>query len=65
MKPYQLSWNLEDEKKFALQRGGDSPRKEKQLVSSCLDTKDPGVLKYCIQGCQGRCCVERKGKDSG
>ena len=34
MKTVQLSWNLEDEKKFASHRGGDSSRKEKQLVSS-------------------------------
>ena len=29
----QLSWSLEDEKKFASQRGGESSRKEDQLVS--------------------------------
>ena len=34
LKTIQLSWNLEDEKKFASHRGGDSSRKEKQLVSS-------------------------------
>ena len=28
------------------------------------DTEYPGVFKYCIQGCQGRCCVESKGKES-
>ena len=27
-------------------------------------TKDSGIFKYCIQGCQGRCCVESKGKES-
>ena len=33
-------------------------------TSFCQDIKDPGVFKYCIQGCQGRCCVESKGKES-
>jgi len=33
LKPWQLSWNLDDEKKFASQRGGGSSRKEDQLVS--------------------------------
>ena len=35
-----------------------------QKTSLCQDTKDPGVFKYCVQGCQGRCCVESKGKKS-
>ena len=30
----------------------------------CQDIKNPGVFKYCIQGCQGRCCVESKRKES-
>ena len=30
----------------------------------CQGTKEPDVVKYCIQGCQGRCCVESKGKES-
>ena len=42
---WKLSWNLEDEKKFASQGGGDSSRK----TSLCQDTKDNGVFKYCIQ----------------
>ena len=32
-------------------------------TSLCQGTKDPGVFKYCIRGCQERCCVERKGKE--
>ena len=28
-------------------------------------TKEPGVFKYCIQRCRGRCHVEHKGKESG
>ena len=34
-------------------------------TSLCQGTKDPGIFKYCIQGCQGRCRVKSKGKDSG
>ena len=30
----------------------------------CEGAKNPGVFKYCIQGCQGRCCVRSKGKES-
>ena len=33
MKIIQLKWNLEEEKKFASQRGVESSRKEDQLVS--------------------------------
>ena len=33
-------------------------------TSLCQDTKDPGVFKYCVQGCQGRCRVKSKGKES-
>ena len=33
-------------------------------TSLCQDTKHPAVFKYCIQGCQGRCHVESKGKES-
>ena len=33
-------------------------------TSMCQGTKDPGVFKYCIQGCQGRYHVESKGKES-
>ena len=33
-------------------------------ASLCQGTKDPGVFKYCIQGCQGRYHVESKGKES-
>ena len=33
-------------------------------TSLSQDTEYPGVFKYCIQGCQGRCCVESKGKES-
>ena len=32
-------------------------------TSLCQGTKDPGVFKYCIRGCQERCCVEIKGKE--
>ena len=32
-------------------------------TSLCHGTKYPGVFKYCIQGCQERCCVESKGKE--
>ena len=35
-----------------------------QKTSLCQDTKDPGVFKYCVQGCQGRCRVKSKGKES-
>ena len=38
----QLRWNLEDEKKFACQRGVESSRKEVQLVSRCKRS-------WCIQ----------------
>ena len=41
---------------------GGSSRKEGQLRQG---TKKPGVFKYCIQGCQGRCHVQNKGKESG
>ena len=30
----------------------------------CQDIKNPGVFKYCIQGCQGRYCVQSKRKES-
>ena len=33
-------------------------------TSLCQDTKDHGVFEYCTQGCQGRCRVESKGKES-
>ena len=32
-------------------------------ISLCQGTKDPGVFKYFIRGCQERCCVEIKGKE--
>ena len=32
-------------------------------TSLCQGTKDPGVFKYFIRGCQERCCVESKGKE--
>ena len=34
-------------------------------TSLCQGTKDPGVFKYCIQGCQGRCHVESRLRESG
>ena len=34
-------------------------------TSLCQGTKDPGVFKYCIQGCQGRCCVESRCRELG
>ena len=33
-------------------------------TSLCHGTKYPGVFKYCIQGCQGRYCVQSKRKES-
>ena len=42
LKTIQLSWNLEDEKKFASQSGGDCSRKEDQFVSRCKSS-------WCIQ----------------
>ena len=39
----------------------ESSRKEDQIVSRY---KNPGVFKYCIQGCQGRYCVQSKRKES-
>ena len=32
-------------------------------TSLCQGTKDPSVFKYCIRGCQKRCCIESKGKE--
>ena len=31
-------------------------------TSLCQGAKEPGVFKYCIRECQGRCRVERKGR---
>ena len=33
-------------------------------TSLCQGAKEPGVFKYCIQVCQGRCHVKSKGKQS-
>ena len=33
-------------------------------TSLCQGAKEPGVFKYCIQECQGRCPVGSKGKQS-
>ena len=33
-------------------------------TSLCQGAKEPGVFKYCVQGCQGRCRVKSKGKES-
>ena len=32
-------------------------------TSLCKGKKYPGVFKYCIRGCQERCCVKSKGKE--
>ena len=32
-------------------------------TSLCQGAKEPGVFKYCIQECQGRCHVRSKGKE--
>ena len=32
-------------------------------TSLCQGAKEPGVFKYCIQECQGRCRVRSKGKE--
>ena len=31
-------------------------------TSLCQGAKEPGVFKYCIRECQGRCRVESKGR---
>ena len=49
-------------RRHLLVKGEGAPLGRK--TSLCQGAKEPGVFKYCIQGCQGRCCVESKGKES-
>ena len=53
----QLHWNLEDEKKFASQKGGDSSRKADQLVSRY---KRSSCIQVLHSGCQGRSRAKKR-----
>ena len=44
-----------------LVKGEGAPLERKK--SLCQGSKEPGVFKYCIQECQGRCPVGSKGKE--
>ena len=59
LKTIQLRWNLEDEKKFANQRGVESSRKEDQLVSRYKRSWCIQVLHLRISG-QVLCREQRK-----
>ena len=45
-----------------LVKGAGAPLGRK--TSLCQGAKEPGVIKYHIQECEGRCCVESKRKES-